>query len=105
MEKFKTKIVLKACKLIKLIVQFLKPFEPTRYSKFFSNEYIWPMSKICERCHQPFECKMENIMQCQCYGIVLTSQAKQLVSSTFNDCLCKNCLLVLNEEYTLTNLS
>ncbi len=63
------------------------------------------MPKICEKCHQPFECNMENIMQCQCYGIELNNQAKQLVSSTFNDCLCKNCLLEINKQYTLTNPS
>jgi hypothetical protein len=63
------------------------------------------MQKICEKCQQPFECNMDNIMQCQCYGIDLNSQAKQLVSNTFSDCLCKNCLLEINKEYTLTNPS
>lgn len=56
------------------------------------------MQKICEKCQQTFNCKMENIMQCQCYGIALTSHAKQLISNTFSDCLSKNCLLKINEE-------
>ncbi|MFY7732663.1 MAG: cysteine-rich CWC family protein [Bacteroidia bacterium] len=62
------------------------------------------MQKICKKCQQPFDCNMENIMQCQCYGIALTSHAKQLISNTFSDCLCKNCLLKINEEQRVIQL-
>ncbi len=60
--------------------------------KSFSKQYICLMQKICEKCHQLFDCNMENIMQCQCYGLVLTKEASQFISNTYQDCICINCL-------------
>ena len=54
--------------------------------------------KICEHCHQPFECKVDQIEECQCYGLELKAEAKIRIADQFTDCLCRACLLILNEE-------
>lgn len=56
------------------------------------------MQKICEKCCQPFECNMENIMKCQCYGIEISLEAKQLINDNYFDCLCFNCLTHFNDK-------
>ncbi|MBS1576219.1 MAG: cysteine-rich CWC family protein [Bacteroidetes bacterium] len=52
-------------------------------------------SKYCPRCSKAFDCKPGNIVQCQCFGIQLTSEQKTLIQDRYNDCLCKDCLLQL----------
>ena len=54
--------------------------------------------KTCPRCGTGFECKTGNILQCQCYGIVLTPAAQTMVEQAYRDCLCRSCLEALNEK-------
>ena len=54
--------------------------------------------KTCPRCGTGFECKAGNVLQCQCYGIVLTATARQQVEQQYSDCLCRSCLVALNEN-------
>lgn len=58
-------------------------------------------SKNCPRCGKQFECKAGNITQCQCYGISLSEEAKQLVAERYVDCLCRDCLLALKDQVKL----
>jgi adenosylcobinamide kinase / adenosylcobinamide-phosphate guanylyltransferase len=51
--------------------------------------------KDCPRCQAAFECKVGDIIQCQCYGIGLTIEERAFVEERFEDCLCRNCLLEL----------
>lgn len=55
-------------------------------------------AKRCERCSQHFECKPENISQCQCYGIELSDVVRQAIADQYTDCLCRNCLLEIGKE-------
>lgn len=50
-------------------------------------------AKLCERCGQHFECKPENISECQCYGIELSEVAREAIAERYKDCLCRTCLL------------
>ncbi|MEI9956337.1 MAG: cysteine-rich CWC family protein [Ferruginibacter sp.] len=55
--------------------------------------------KYCPRCKQSFECKVGNITQCQCYGVQLTTEERTFVDKQFNDCLCRQCLLQLKNDF------
>lgn len=59
-------------------------------------------AKQCERCGQHFECKPQNITECQCYGLELSDAARQTIAEQYTDCLCRNCLLEISKETTST---
>ncbi|RFM26609.1 cysteine-rich CWC family protein [Deminuibacter soli] len=58
-------------------------------------------AKTCPRCHQPFECKVGDISQCQCNGLRLTDEERSFIEQRYNDCLCRNCLEALKNKHTL----
>ncbi|MBK8611266.1 MAG: cysteine-rich CWC family protein [Chitinophagaceae bacterium] len=58
-------------------------------------------TKNCERCNSGFECRAGSITQCQCTGISLTAEERAYVGAKYNDCLCINCLIALQEKYLL----
>jgi len=51
--------------------------------------------KVCPRCQSPFECKVGNILECQCNGIRLTAEAWACIATNYTDCLCRACLLAI----------
>jgi hypothetical protein len=55
--------------------------------------------KYCPRCRAPFECKVGDIAQCQCYGVALTLEEKAFMEERYEDCLCRNCLMELKQWY------
>jgi len=55
--------------------------------------------KSCPRCEQPFECKPGNITECQCFGLSFTEEEKDYIRDVSSDCLCRNCLQALKQEY------
>lgn len=55
--------------------------------------------KTCARCNTTFECKPGDIVNCQCYGIELSAAAETFIQSQYSDCLCRNCLLQLQQTY------
>jgi Cysteine-rich CWC len=55
-------------------------------------------NKICPGCKKAFECKPGDITQCQCYGIELTAELKTFIEQHFTDCLCRECLQLLQQE-------
>ncbi|TMI92105.1 MAG: hypothetical protein E6H06_15070 [Bacteroidetes bacterium] len=57
--------------------------------------------KICPRCSNKFECKLGSITECQCYGIVLTTEESAFIENRYNDCLCRKCLLELKNRYMI----
>lgn len=57
--------------------------------------------KQCARCNSTFECKAGDITNCQCYGIELTAAAEGYIAKTYTECLCRTCLLQLNNQYLL----
>ena len=57
--------------------------------------------KFCQRCNAAFECKSGSIIQCQCFDVTLSSEQRAYLEYRYNDCLCKNCLLQLQQEFEL----
>jgi hypothetical protein len=57
--------------------------------------------KNCPRCNTSFECKTGDVLKCQCYGIELSVAEEAFIKSTYNDCLCSNCLVQLKSRYQL----
>ena len=53
--------------------------------------------KTCPRCGKNFECKVGDIVHCQCHGINFTKDATAFIGKNYDDCLCRECLLALNE--------
>lgn len=58
-------------------------------------------NKTCPRCGQVFECKVGDILKCQCFGIELTDEEQKFISKEYNECLCRNCLFQLKQRYIL----
>ena len=52
--------------------------------------------KSCPRCEKPFECKVNNITQCQCYGLQISEATQEYLQQTQYDCLCAKCLQELD---------
>jgi hypothetical protein len=58
-------------------------------------------TKNCPRCNTGFECKPGSVIQCQCYEVILSIEERAYLEQHYNDCLCKDCLLQLKEEFEL----
>ncbi len=57
-------------------------------------------TKACPRCGQVFECKVGDILKCQCYGISFTEKEQAQVANLYSGCLCRQCLLKLKEKFS-----
>jgi hypothetical protein len=57
--------------------------------------------KYCPRCGSSFECKVGDIIQCQCYGIKFTDAEKDFIGNKFTDCLCADCMKAMKSEYSI----
>lgn len=53
----------------------------------------------CPRCKQVFVCKPENISECDCTKIPLSTEEYRFISSQYTVCLCNACLKDLKKEY------
>jgi hypothetical protein len=58
-------------------------------------------TKACQRCSSLFECKPGSVTQCQCFDVILTTEQKAYLEQRYNDCLCKKCLLHLQQEFEI----
>ena len=56
-------------------------------------------TKLCGRCEQSFECKVGNILECQCYGVSMSDEEKKFIADNYNDCLCRRCLEDIKTEF------
>lgn len=56
-----------------------------------------PQIKICQRCQTSFDCRMNDITNCQCNSIVISEAGNDFLKKTKYDCLCKNCLSDINQ--------
>jgi acyl-CoA hydrolase len=50
------------------------------------------MEKNCQRCGQAFQCNVNDISSCGCYGITLSEAQQQKISEKYDDCICPECL-------------
>jgi hypothetical protein len=60
--------------------------------------------KQCPRCRLSFECKPGNITQCQCFGVLFSEAEKAFIEQDYSDCLCRNCLIELKNEFAREQL-
>lgn len=51
------------------------------------------MKKKCAKCLSEFECKADDIKNCDCNKVVLTPEIKTFLQTNYDNCLCNNCLL------------
>lgn len=56
-------------------------------------------TKHCGRCQAPFECKVGNITECQCYGVSMSQEEKKFIADNYGDCLCRQCLEAIKTEF------
>jgi len=56
-------------------------------------------NKYCPNCGVAFECKVDNITQCQCFGVTLNSEVQQYLRKQFAGCICLNCLKKFSKKY------
>ncbi|MDQ2864399.1 MAG: cysteine-rich CWC family protein [Bacteroidota bacterium] len=54
--------------------------------------------KYCPKCHNIFICKMGDIANCQCNTGEISEAAREFLSHTYFDCLCKDCLAKINYD-------
>lgn len=54
--------------------------------------------KTCPRCGQIFECRPNDVPNCECFNISLTKETQNFLRKTeWEDCLCKDCLNYFNK--------
>ena len=53
-------------------------------------------TKYCPRCNETFECKVGDIVNCQCNEVTLCEDAVTFLGKTQYGCLCKDCLIEIN---------
>ena len=58
-------------------------------------------NKTCSRCNKGFECKVGNVLECQCSQIQLSYEEKVFIEDKYADCLCIDCLHLLKYQYQL----
>lgn len=57
--------------------------------------------KSCPRCKGTFECKVGDVVNCQCSQVKISPETYQFISTTHYDCLCQKCLIDLNRFIAL----
>ena len=50
------------------------------------------MNRKCERCSTDFMCNVENVEQCGCKTVLLTTDTIDFLKESHFDCLCNQCL-------------
>lgn len=56
-------------------------------------------TKSCERCGERFECRVCNVLQCQCQTAPLSRAERARIAELYDDCLCARCLTELQAEF------
>ena len=52
----------------------------------------------CQRCQSIFECKANDIANCQCATFIISEATQQYLSTTDYGCLCKKCIIEINQS-------
>lgn len=55
--------------------------------------------KNCPRCNKAFECKVGDVVHCQCNSLQLSIEERSFIESKYHDCLCHQCLTDLKNKY------
>ena len=59
-------------------------------------------TKYCPRCNGTFECRVGDIMRCQCTEVTISEETRKFLSKTEYGCLCKKCLSDLDHLVELS---
>ena len=55
--------------------------------------------KHCERCGAGFECRVGDVLRCQCSTVPLNDHERQFIANRYDECLCAGCLAELKLEH------
>jgi len=53
----------------------------------------------CPRCKTIFECRVGNVLQCQCQAVTLSEDERQYINEHYSGCLCADCLQHMKSIY------
>jgi hypothetical protein len=56
------------------------------------------MLKTCPKCGNAFECRNDDILECDCIYVPLNDKEYQFIGERYDDCLCCVCLLKIKTE-------
>ncbi len=56
------------------------------------------IESTCQRCLSTFQCKANDIVACQCATVTISKATQKYLSTTNYGCLCKNCLVEINQQ-------
>lgn len=56
--------------------------------------------KHCPRCSASFECKVGDVVNCQCNEVRIQATTYEFLADAYYDCLCKKCLAELDKMLT-----
>ena len=62
-------------------------------------------ANTCQRCEAIFVCKADDIANCQCATVTISTKTQQYLSNTEYGCLCKNCLVEINQKISTISLN
>jgi hypothetical protein len=57
--------------------------------------------KLCPRCTRAFKCKPGKIEDCECSQVSLKPEQIAFIEEQYSECLCKQCLFLLKQEYEI----
>ena len=59
------------------------------------------MIKICPHCGEEFECKENDILNCDCATVKLSPATRTRIASVYDECLCVKCLKYFEKQETI----
>ncbi|MEE9462538.1 MAG: cysteine-rich CWC family protein [Bacteroidales bacterium] len=54
------------------------------------------MTKICPHCQRDFECRNDNVMECDCVNVIMSKESLHYINNLYSDCLSVDCLHEIN---------
>lgn len=55
-------------------------------------------TKTCPRCGVTFECKVNDLVHCQCVNATLSRELSERIKERYDDCLCFKCLSAISKQ-------
>jgi ribosomal protein L34E len=62
------------------------------------NEPLTDGTKQCPRCGAEFECKVDDLRNCDCVAVKVSRPVLKRLQTEYSDCLCPNCLREVADE-------
>jgi len=56
------------------------------------NQPLTDGTKQCPRCGADFECRVDDLRNCDCIAVKVSLPALKTLQQRYSDCLCPNCL-------------